>query len=198
MNITEMIKRIQRKHGLEEDGIAGINTWTAIYESEIGEIPEPVEGAPVDERSERNIVTLHPEVRPYARALVRKALDQGIIIKVISGTRTYDQQNALYEQGRSKPGPIVTKARGGHSNHNFGIAFDIGLFENGKYIPESSTYKAIGAIGKELGLEWGGDWTSIQDEPHFQLRPVWAKGMSESEMLATLRHRVDTGRDAYA
>jgi len=198
MTITEMIKRVQRKHGLEEDGIAGIDTWTAIYESEIGDIPEPVEGAPVDERSETNITTLHPEVRPYARALIRKALDQGIVIKVISGTRTYEQQNALYEQGRSKPGPIVTKARGGHSNHNFGIAFDIGLFENGKYVPESSIYKVVGALGKEIGLEWGGDWTSIQDEPHFQLRPVWAKGMSESEMLATLRHRVDTGRDAYA
>lgn len=198
MTIPEMIKRVQRKHGLDEDGIAGLKTWTAIYRFEIGDIPEVVEGSPVDERSEKNIATLHPEVRPYARALIRKAATQGITIKVISGTRTYEQQNELYEQGRSKPGNIVTKARGGQSNHNFGIAFDIGLFTNGKYVEESPLYKVVGALGKEIGLDWGGDWVSIQDEPHFQLRPAWAEGMKESDMLATLRHRVETGRDAYA
>ena len=129
---------------------------------------------------------------------MRAAAQQGITIKVISGTRSYDQQNALYEQGRSKPGPIVTKARGGYSNHNFAIAFDIGLFDEGKYIPESPLYKVVGSIGKSMGLEWGGDWRSIVDEPHFQLRPEWAEGVSESSMLAELRNRHDTGKDAFA
>ncbi len=44
-------------------------------------------------------------------------------------------------------------------------------------------------MGKSLGLSWGGDWKSIQDEPHFELRPDWAKDLSESDMLAGLRQR---------
>ena len=48
----------------------------------------------------------------------------------------------------------MTNARGGYSNHNFGIAFDVGVFEGSKYIGESPKYKAIGAIGMDLGLEW--------------------------------------------
>ena len=58
-----------------------------------------------------------------------KSAQNGIIIKVISGLRTYDEQNGLHAKGRTTPGKIVTNARGGYSNHNFGIAFDIGVFE---------------------------------------------------------------------
>ena len=112
-----------------------------------------------------------PQVQPLARALIESAAAIGIAIKIISGTRTYDEQNALYEQGRTKSGRIVTNARGGYSNHNFGIAFDIGVFEGGRYLDESPAYKAVGALGMKLGLEWGGNWKTIQDEPHFQLRP---------------------------
>lgn len=154
--------------------------------------------AVVDTRSEKVIGTLHPKVQPYARALVLKAAEAGIAIKVISGLRTYEQQNELHAQGRSKPGKIVTNARGGYSNHNFGVAFDVGVFEGASYIPESPKYKAVGALGMELGLEWGGKWTSIQDEPHFQLRPAWAAGMKEKDMLAALRERKEKGKDFFA
>ena len=117
---------------------------------------------------------------------------------MISGTRTYGEQNALYEQGRSKAGRIVTNARGGYSNHNFGVAFDIGVFEGGRYLDESPAYKAVGALGIKLGLEWGGNWKTIQDEPHFQLRPAWAREMSERDMLAELRARRERGQSAFA
>ncbi len=108
---------------------------------------------------------------------------------MISATRTCEEQDALYEQSRTKPGRIVTSARGGYSNHNFGSAFDIGVFEAGRYLPESPAYKAVGALGVQFGLEWGGNWKSIQDEPHFPLRPAWAREMSERDMLAELRRR---------
>ena len=152
----------------------------------------------VDDRSEKTIATLLPEVRPLARALVNKAAGVGITIKVISGLRTYEEQNDLYAQGRTRPGRIVTNARGGYSNHNFGIAFDIGVFEGSKYIEESTKYKGVGALGIDLGLEWGGNWKTIQDEPHFQLRPRWAADLSEKEMLAELRSRKESGKGAYA
>ena len=92
----------------------------------------------------------------------------------------------------------MTYARGGQSNHNFGIAFDIGVFEGTKYLTESDKYKAVGVLGMDLGLEWGGNWKTIVDQPHFQLRPVWAASVSEREMLTELRSRSSTGASVYA
>lgn len=205
MNLDAIIRSVQRELGVGVDGKAGPQTWQAIHArvcgSQADDAPPPKLPAgtyqKVDERSERTIATLQPQVQPYARALVLKAASIGITIKVISGLRTYDEQNALYAKGRTKPGNVVTNARGGYSNHNFGIAFDIGVFKGTSYIPESPQYKAVGAIGTDLGLEWGGNWTSIRDEPHFQLRPAWATGGTEREMLAGLRSRKSSGKEAY-
>ena len=151
-----------------------------------------------DSRSAANIATLLPEVRPVAARLLQALAGLGIEAKVISGTRTYEEQDALYAQGRTARGNIVTNARAGHSNHNFGIAFDVGIFQSGKYLEDSPLYERAGGIGKALGLTWGGDWKSIQDEPHFELVPAWAAGMSESDMLAELRRRRAGGKAAYA
>jgi peptidoglycan L-alanyl-D-glutamate endopeptidase CwlK len=202
MNIDEIIRAVQEQLGVEVDGKAGQETWEAIYNHIVPRKPTVKATAAltqtVDERSEKTIATLLPQVQPYARALVLKAAKAGIAIKVISGLRTYEEQNDLYEQGRSKHGKVVTNARGGYSNHNFGIAFDVGVFEGTKYLEESPKYKAVGALGIELGLEWGGNWKSIQDEPHFQLRPKWAADKSEKDMLAELRSRKSSGKDFYA
>ena len=198
MNLDQIIRAVQEAVGVSADGKAGPETWQAIYDRICpnAEAPEPAVDK-VDDRSERVIATLLPEVQPYARALVSKAAANGITIKVISGLRTYDEQNDLYAQGRTKSGEIVTNARGGYSNHNFGIAFDIGVFEGSKYLDESPKYKAVGALGTDLGLEWGGNWKTIQDEPHFQLRPNWASDLSERDMLAELRSRKDSGEGVY-
>ena len=198
MTLDATIRAVQAKLGVTVDGNPGPQTWNSIYRSLVGEPPVPSAPATLaDERSERTIGTLLPQVQPLARALIESAADIGIAIKIISGTRTYDEQNALYEQGRSKAGRIVTNARGGYSNHNFGIAFDIGVFEGGRYLDESPAYKAVGALGIKLGLEWGGNWKTIQDEPHFQLRPAWAREMSERDMLAELRRRNSQGAAVF-
>jgi len=199
MTLDATIRAVQAKLGVTIDGNPGPQTWTAIHRSIIGEPPASSGSATLaDERSERNIATLLPQVQPLARALIESAAAIGIGIKIISGTRTYEEQNALYEQGRTKAGRVVTNARGGYSNHNFGIAFDIGVFEGGRYLDESPAYKAVGAIGMKLGLEWGGNWKTIQDEPHFQLRPAWARDLSERDMLAQLRARRERGQSAFA
>ena len=123
-----------------------------------------------DARSERLIATLHPRAQVLARTFLTKVRAAGIDARVISGTRTYAEQELLYRQGRwGNPGPVVTKARGGQSNHNFGIAWDIGIFENGKYLAESPLYAQAASIGAMPGLEWGGNWKSFQDRPHYQL-----------------------------
>jgi peptidoglycan L-alanyl-D-glutamate endopeptidase CwlK len=199
VNIPEVIRTIQKELGIGVDGYAGLETWQAIYNRIVPNAqPLAATSGKVDDRSEKVIATLLPEVQPYARALVTKAGADGITIKVISGLRTYDEQNDLYAQGRTKPGKIVTNAGGGHSNHNFGIAFDVGVFEGGQYLDESPKYKAVGVLGMDLGLEWGGNWKTIQDEPHFQLRPRWAGDLSEGDMLAELRSRKESSKGAYA
>jgi peptidoglycan L-alanyl-D-glutamate endopeptidase CwlK len=202
MKIEEMIAAVQEKLGVQVDGRAGPETWGAIYahivRPTVAGIPPGEAVEAVDARSEKNIATLLPEVQPIARALVQKAALNGIRIKIISGLRTYAEQDELYAQGRTKPGPKVTNARGGYSNHNFGIAFDIGVFEGQKYLPDSVKYKAVGALGTDLGLEWGGNWKSIVDQPHFQLRPAWAADLAENEMLAELRGRFAAGTPVFA
>jgi peptidoglycan L-alanyl-D-glutamate endopeptidase CwlK len=202
MNIEDMISAVQKKLGVQVDGRAGTETWGAIYahivKPKIGGLPPAEAIEAVDPRSEKSIATLLPEVQPIARALVQKAAQSGIQIKILSALRTYAEQDALYAQGRTKPGAKVTNARGGYSNHNFGIAFDVGVFEGTKYLGESVKYKAIGVLGIELGLEWGGNWKTIVDQPHFQLRPEWAGNITEKEMLAELRDRAANGTPVYA
>lgn len=146
----------------------------------------------VDERSEKNIRTLKPEVQPLARKLIERATVQGITVKIISGSRTFDEQDSLYAQGRTRAGKIVTKAKGGQSWHNYGLAFDIGIFgADGTYHGESPDYAKCGEIGEALGLEWGGSWANFQDEPHFQFNPM-------NYSLAEMRERAEKGLDLFA
>jgi len=96
------------------------------------------------------------------------AVEQELSIKlrITQALRTFAEQDALYAKGRTVPGSIVTKAKGGDSYHNYGLAFDVAIVENGgvsyNITPE------IAAIGARYGLEWGGNWTSFKDKPHFQ------------------------------
>ena len=68
------------------------------------------------------------------------------------------------------------------------------MFEGGRYLDESPAYKAVGAPGIKLG----GNWKTIQDEPHFPLRPAWAHEMSERDMLTELRRRNSQGAAVFA
>lgn len=135
-----------------------------------------------DERSERLLATLIPGVQPTFRKLLKLALarasDFGCSAKVISGNRTYAEQDDLYAQGRTKPGRPVTNARGGYSNHNFAIAVDLGIFAGGSYLDKTEpvkaerVHRAIAEAIKASGLpvEWGGDWKSFPDIPHWEYR----------------------------
>lgn len=144
------------------------DTALAVFDARCEEIA--TEHGRFDARSERLIATLHPRAQALTRTFLARVRDSGIDARVISGTRTYAEQEALYRQGRwGNPGRIVTKARGGHSNHNFGIAWDIGIFANGRYLPESPLYDEAAQVGVVPEIEWGGHWRSFPDRPHYQL-----------------------------
>lgn len=212
MDLSQLIKECQDAVGVLKDGKPGIQTWTAIHVRLLPSHATSLETAadePVDDRSEKNITTLHPRVQPYARALIHAALEKGWTFKVTSGLRTYAEQDKLYTYGRTvmnpdgplpgKPkGATVTNAVGGFSNHNFGLAFDVTLFDGSKAVWDSPLYKTLATLGINLGLEWGGNWKTPVDQPHYQLRPQWAASMTEKALLTELRRRKTAGIDFYA
>jgi len=112
---------------------------------------------------------LKPKVRGLAERLINECKNLGYQITITQTLRTIEEQDGLYAQGRTKPGNIVTKAKGGYSLHNFGVAFDICPIVNGKAEwNDNALFKKIGEIGMKIGLEWGGTWASFPDLPHFQ------------------------------
>lgn len=195
MTIPEQIRQVQRRLGLVEDGQAGPLTWGAIYRAILGGsvIPPKPSGLIADERSERNIATLAAPLQIIARNFLEECYGEGLGVKIICGTRTFEEQAEIYSKGRLRPGPIVTHAKPGQSWHNYGLAFDIGIFEGANYLPDSPQYMAAGRIGAGLGLEWGGHWDRLPDYPHFQLRPRWATGMTGAAVLSEFKRRHANG-----
>ena len=123
-----------------------------------------------DSKTDAIISKLHPELRPIASNFINEVEKKlGHRLRITDGHRTFAQQNELYAQGRTKPGKIVTNAKGGQSYHNFALAFDCYFTENGKVTFKKGISKEVAQIGKNLGLEWGGDWKTLKDLPHFQL-----------------------------
>jgi len=142
-----------------------------------------------DPRTEGNIATLLPKAQRAARMFLASAKSFKYSVQILSGTRSYAEQTTIYEQGRSRPGRIVTNARAGYSNHNFGIAFDVGIFSGKTYFtgatPEQTqAYIALRAHTKTTApmLDWGGDWKSMKDRPHYELHT----GRSTSVVRAML------------
>jgi len=121
-----------------------------------------------DPRSEKNLATVVPQLQKLGRELLRRLAAEGLTFKVTSGNRTQAEQDALYAQGRTKPGKVVTWTR--KSRHIGGRAIDLTLFSGKNPVWDSKHYDRAGAIGEELGLVWGGRWRGGKtDRPHFEL-----------------------------
>jgi peptidoglycan L-alanyl-D-glutamate endopeptidase CwlK len=88
------------------------------------------------------------------------------------------EQDALYAQGRKKPGKKVTNAKAGQSIHNYGLAVDIVLIIDGKTASwdvkadwdndRKADWMECVEIFKKHGWDWGGDWRTFKDMPHFE------------------------------
>lgn len=134
----------------------------------------------VRSKSAPKLVGLTPVVRAAAEALIDRCYMRGVPIIITQGLRTYAEQNALYAQGRTRPGPVVTNARGGFSNHNFGVAVDFALLlADGRTVSWDTLRDAdkdslpdwseVVEEAKKLGFSWGGDWRSFRDMPHLEM-----------------------------
>jgi peptidoglycan LD-endopeptidase CwlK len=118
---------------------------------------------------------VHPEL--MRRIVKLDVLVPAISLQVAQGLRTFAQQDALYAQGRTAPGPIVTHAKASQSAHCYGYAVDL--------VPEDvmpgqpnwdantpAWQKMLGA-GLAVGLAEGAKWRSAKiDNPHFYLQEL--------------------------
>lgn len=129
----------------------------------------------------RDVTKLHPKLQTLIVKFIAECKKNGIIVKIGECIRTVAEQDDIYAQGRTKPGTIVTKVRGSSysSMHQWGIAFDFyldmdvdgdGSTKDDAFNNATKLFDKAGKIGKSIGLEWGGGWTSIIDRPHFQLQ----------------------------
>ena len=138
----------------------------------------------MNDASRRRLEKVHPTLTAKIQSLLDILTQNGVQVEVVQGLRTFAEQDALFAQGRTRPGPVVTRARGGQSNHNYGLAVDLVPFNNGQpnWNAPLGVWTTIGREAEKLGLEWGGDWRKFVDKPHVQL-----PGMSVAECLSLYR-----------
>jgi peptidoglycan L-alanyl-D-glutamate endopeptidase CwlK len=149
----------------------------------------------MDTNSKQRINTLHPNVKEEVTKIIQEcdlALTGKAKIRITQGLRTFAEQDALYAQGRTKPGKKVTNAKGGQSIHNYGFAVDICLIIDGKTVSWDTAkdwdndqiadwYECVKIFAK-YGWDWGGNWKKFKDLPHFD-----KKGFNDWKKLAKLK-----------
>lgn len=139
---------------------------------------------------------LHPLIREdaikaYQEAVV--ATPQNVHPVIVQTLRTFEEQDLLYQKGRTRPGPVVTKAKPGSSFHQYGLAIDGAIMINGKIVWKvDKNWMIMVECFKKYGFSWGGDWKSFKDYPHFErtfgytwkeLLAIYKAGQREDEYV---------------
>ena len=129
----------------------------------------------MDQLTLSRIKLAHPNIRQELEQYYvecNNLLPKGVRLRFSHVYRSIKEQDALFNQR-----PKVTNARGGQSIHNYGLAFDVvilldkdnnGTFESVSWDINSKHFKTVVAYFKSKGYEWGGEWKSFPDYPHFQ------------------------------
>lgn len=136
-----------------------------------------------DAVSERRIMSLHPLLREEAMALFNDINNNRLTgdakMRVTRAYASFSEQDELYAQGRTKPGKIVTNARGGDSYHNYGLALDFCLLlDNGRYASwdtvkdydgdHTPDWMEVVYAFTDAGWEWAGTWKTFIEQAHVQ------------------------------
>jgi peptidoglycan L-alanyl-D-glutamate endopeptidase CwlK len=107
----------------------------------------------------RSLDDLNPKVKTLCEQFIASCDAVGIDVIITSTYRDLESQAALYAQGRTTKGNIVTNAKAGQSFHNYRVAFDFVPVVGGKCIwNDIGLFTKCGRIGESLGLEWAGSW----------------------------------------
>lgn len=136
----------------------------------------------MDRISVQRIELLHPKIKSIALEAYATAFSElrgDAFPRITQGLRTFEEQQEIYDQGRSKPGKIVSNAKPGSSFHNYGLALDFCLIVNDREISwnmvkdydgdKISDWMEVVNIFQRFGFFWGGNFKSIKDYPHFEM-----------------------------
>jgi hypothetical protein len=196
------VARVQLLLGVFDDGAFGQRTRNAViaFQQAQGiEVPAGDEGkvgsatlAALERANETTLASLakidgrnktthtHPALRRGLADLAEALEEREMRALITGGFRTFAEQELLFNQGRTSSGPVVTNARGGLSNHNYGLAVDIYPVINGGVLTDvpanesqaklfTAIQRAIIEESENLGLFPGARFTSFVDPPHVQL-----------------------------
>jgi len=124
----------------------------------------------LDNVSMERLALVHPVLSTRVQNL---AAQLDFPLRVTQGIRSVAEQDVLYEQGRTTPGPIVTNAKGVESNHVMGVAVDVVPMDlqdgDPDWNPAHTAWQQIVALAHVCGLRNGISW---KDEPHLELVEV--------------------------
>ena len=127
----------------------------------------------------RNIDDLRPDVAANCRVWMNLCKKAGLPVLVTGTVRDQEYQLYCYNNGTSK-----AKVPSFHSVEA-GLAFDFCKNIKGHEYDDLDFFHRAAAIAKEMGFEWGGDWSSFPDRPHLQ----WsARGTYTSAMVRAGRY----------
>lgn len=116
----------------------------------------------------RDIHLLRPDVAANCRKLIALCKAEGFPVLVTSTVRDDAYQEYLYQQGRSRPGSIVTNGRQPTFHWDqAGLAFDVCKNVKGQEYSDAAFWECVGRIGQQIGFTWGGSWKTFVDKPHF-------------------------------
>lgn len=114
----------------------------------------------------RDLSLLRDDVEANCRAFLALCAAEGLPVLVTQTVRDDEYQAALYAQGRTAPGSVVTNSP--TVTFHAGLAFDICKNVRGHEYDDDAFFARCGALGRRVGFSWGGDWKSFPDRPHFQ------------------------------
>lgn len=126
----------------------------------------------------RSLDDLAGPVRDAARRFLALCDESGLDVLIYCTLRGNDEQAALYAQGRTKPGQVVTNARPGQSLHNPDAHGQAWAFDAVPLMPDGTpawgalrSIELMGICGEHAGLEWAGRWQgALKERVHFQIK----------------------------
>jgi ADP-Ribosyltransferase in polyvalent proteins/D-alanyl-D-alanine carboxypeptidase/Type III restriction enzyme, res subunit len=193
----------ERVPGTKREGLGWLieHGWEPETARQLVKLPEPKPTATPTPTSRTGLPQMPADVTPPAAGtppsdertpaqftsaldrVMQRMADAGHPVRVVSSQRTAEQQQKLYAQGRSAPGPIVTELDGVNkkSLHQQGIAADLA------FTGKDSQWALLGKIAKEEGLVWGGDWKTLKDYGHVQLGTALPASAPPTSALAPMK-----------
>lgn len=115
----------------------------------------------------RNLADLRADVRTNVEKLLALCEQQGLRVLITQTVRDNEYQAYLYEQGRTRPGSVITNSRT-TTFHGKGLAVDFCENVKGHEYDDAAFFRKVATIAKTIGFSWGGDWKSFVDKPHLQ------------------------------